>query len=550
MTTNGVEGMAGLRHQIIENCSFFVASRGFVRLIVTHEPIGTYKAIAVAETRRHRDVVLSSDGSDTVHKALEHLLTRSADAVQQFIATHGFDRLPSNNDNDDDGVSSVSSYADEADKNRLADSSLSLESEAESAYESHSDDDESTVRSSRTWTGGRRRSYDVRTVRRDGRSRSRSRSRERAPAYRKAPAPPPRQPAAHPDQAHGNRAVYPPRPYPGPAPPGIAGNGDMPPPTFAFHSMQMPPLPMGRPREAWSDQRGLPDARFPPVDARGAQWQRALEQAHQNHAGQGFVNLDNGKVGGPGPQAPLPPHDGMLPLRSGFTADEAPWPHFFPSPGSGMQGGAPMLPPMNWRQGPQMMPQRQPISQPKIPMKASNPAEDGATPTVVLPAMNSSASSSSNLSSVSSTPTIAINPITPPEYTPTSSPAKIDYKLVIKAHIRSGVKYYQHSNSSSSSSSTMTQHRVIARTPPTMHDIIGEARRNVMQNRELFPPANAPLRIRLTRVVFGGREDGAFDLSSYAEDDLSSLCESMKSVGGWPLFEVEVGGVPAFRGED
>lgn len=122
-----------------ENCYFFSSLNDYVCVIVSHDHAGAYKAMVLTHRGREREVVLSSDSFSVASEAFEQLLTKSADAVHQHISTNGF--TVTDGDDDDDGVASVSSYANELDKGGLADSFLSsLGSEAESAYDSASED--------------------------------------------------------------------------------------------------------------------------------------------------------------------------------------------------------------------------------------------------------------------------------------------------------------------------------------------------------------------------------------------------------------------------
>lgn len=128
----------------IDNCSFFSARDAHIGVILTREPIGNFKAVVIrAEKGGQRDALLSSESAETIQKAYELLLVKSADAVQNYITANGFELPPCSKridnvaDDDDDGVSSVSSASEvmdgDLDKD-LEDSTLSFE--AESAYES------------------------------------------------------------------------------------------------------------------------------------------------------------------------------------------------------------------------------------------------------------------------------------------------------------------------------------------------------------------------------------------------------------------------------
>ncbi|KAJ4419339.1 hypothetical protein N0V82_005027 [Gnomoniopsis sp. IMI 355080] len=543
MATEGFESLAGLRKQVIENCYFFNPSSGEISLIITHEPIGTYKAIVLAETRRRRDVLLSSDSFETVIKSLEHLFIKSTDAVQQYIAANEFRRLPSVVD-DDDAVSSVSSYADEHDKDRLADSSLSLESELESAYESLSEDDDGTVGHSRVRTGGRPRSYDVRTVRRASRSRSRSRSRgcDRAVDYRKAPPPPPSR-----FPVHRSRAVDPPRPYAGPA--GLNDSGNT---RFPTLPLQMPPMPgqgfmafrgSSDPRSAESRMNSAfttnDQQRLHAIQQQREEVKRVLQEGQR--MGPGFINPDD--------KSYLPP-GATLPLRSGHPSEPGSWPPLYRTndPRSytvpSVAARSPPMPPQN------------PMPSHKTPKKTM--PEPGTTrpppmmhPSASTSSLASSTTSSVVSSSVSSAPTITASPSKPPEYSPALPAGSIDYRLVIKTPCPSGVEV----SNNLGRWSGWQEHRILARTPPTRKDMSVVALRYVQQNLpHVKNGITGPLRAMVTRAVFSagkGREE-SYDLAAYPESDFSKLCEIMKRSGddddrgglsqvtGWPLFEVMV----------
>lgn len=523
-----------------ENCDFFDTTRGDIGLIITHEPIGTYKAIVLSGSSRRRDVLLSSDSFNTVTKAVEHLFIKSTDAVQQYITTNGFRRLPSKTDDDDDGVSSVSSYADDADKDCLADSSLSLESELESAYESLSEDGEGTIGHSRVKrSGDRPRSYDVRTGRRQSRSRSRSRSRDRTPTYPKAPAPPLRYPL-HNAPGHRSRAADAPRPYGGPT----AGNES--------GGMRCPPLPAGfTPPPLMSQPPHLPRglmAHFQRQDAI-IQQQREAKRGHQDghKAPPGFIDLGDAKAA-PQPSLPLP---GAFPsMRSGHMTQPGPWSQVYA--GSDTRNYMPPPPPMMghmpWSLGPQSIPHEQELPAYKPPMKIPHQMGRMPSPPPAMQASTSSvASSTASSSAASSSPTVTVGPSTPPGAG--SSSSGIDYRLVIKTARGGGIPDHE---------TVAHEHRMIARTAPTRSDIAAVALAHVQRNMWEFVylkgVSKENMRGVVTRAVFPlgqGREE-SYDLTAYADHDFGKLCESMRRAGekddrggvrqlsGWPLFEVWV----------
>lgn len=567
MTTDGFESLAGLRKQIIgkldhlhaphlcnlvcglcnhyslislsdmiivnsENCYFFNPTSGDISLIITHEPIGTYKAIVLSEIRHRRDVLLSSDSSETVLKAFEHLLVKSTDAVQQYITANEFRRLPPIvDDDDDDAVSSVSSYADESDKNPLADSSLSLESELESAYESPSED--GTVSHSRAKTGGRSRSFDVRTVRRDSRSRSHSRSRsrssDRTTTYRKAPVPPARFPV------HRNRAVDPPRPYTT-----LTGIDDLGNVRISTFPPQMPPVPgtgfMAHP----GDPRGSSDPHFTDLRKHGAsldvheqrlsamqQRREEIQRAFQEGQRMAFGTIDlDGK--------PSLPSGVTLPSRVGQPLQPGPW----QQPFKGNDSRPYMAPPTTARS--QAVPPPGPLPPYKIPMKKTLDPGKPSPPPMIPSSYTSSIASSSG----PSTPTITGSPKNrPPEYSSATPPASIDYKLVIKTR----------AHSLDDARGETSEHRILARTPPTRKDMSILALRYIHQSQPLLRHMNnkGPLRALVTRVVFnaGQAHEEKYDLAAYPESDFSRLCDIMKRTAddgeltGLPLFEVDVNAV-------
>ncbi|KAK3302539.1 uncharacterized protein B0T15DRAFT_496998 [Chaetomium strumarium] len=78
-----------LRAQILENCAFFSELYARFWLIVSKEPLGDFKAIVVKTVDGNREAVLS-EKAPSYQDALEALFVRSAEAVQNYIATNGF----------------------------------------------------------------------------------------------------------------------------------------------------------------------------------------------------------------------------------------------------------------------------------------------------------------------------------------------------------------------------------------------------------------------------------------------------------------------------
>lgn len=477
-------------------------------------------------------------------KASEHLLIKSSDAVQQYIAANNFRRVP-DIDNDDDGVSSVSSYVDEPDRGRLADSSLSLESEPESAYESLSEDGHGGVNRGGVRTGGRPRSYDVRTVRRDSRSRSRSRSLDRTRTYSKASVPPSRY-TLHDIPVHRIRAVDPPRPYAGTAGGDDACNVQVPtlPTRFPTLPSQMPPKAEGLP-----DPRFGSDAHEKVASASIQRRPGATQEEQRINAG----HLNHDRKAASQPTLPLP--SASLPLRSANPLHPGPCPQTYPGNDRRPYMAPLMTTRMPWSLGPQpyqSMPNQQPLHTHIASMENVHQMGMPSRP----PLMHSSPSASPTApSSASSTPTVAFSSNTPPEYSSAWAPASIDYRLVIKTssftHTLAAMPDFRLDHAQPQ------EHRLIARTPPTRNDISAVALRYIHQNLVLFPGltnvAKGAVRVKVTRAVFNaghGREE-SYDLAGYAENDFTRLCDAMKraveeeggraglpQVSGWPLFEV------------
>ncbi|KAI1777815.1 hypothetical protein F4818DRAFT_326393 [Hypoxylon cercidicola] len=110
------------RSQIIDNCEFFVAKYDIVSVITVRDPSGLFKAYAIRSNQDTRDVLLSSDPSNVVLKAITSLHAKSCEAAHHYITANGFSHPPDlkktrfeeedekDEDNDnDDAVSFVSS---------------------------------------------------------------------------------------------------------------------------------------------------------------------------------------------------------------------------------------------------------------------------------------------------------------------------------------------------------------------------------------------------------------------------------------------------------
>lgn len=544
-----------------DNCKFFGAPKAVFNIIISHEPLGTYRAFILSDTDRRRDVLLSSDSLDTTLQTLEHLLVKSADAVQIHISTYGLTTISvvgkDDEDDEDAAVHSVLSYADDLDddKDQLADSRLSLESEAESAYESESaseDDrdgdgvDECDTTSYLRARNTRARSYDnTRTRRAPSLSRSRAhlandtsgfhgRARQRHAAHNV--------PVAH------RRRSSPPRSAP--APPAPPANGYVLSPSAGARFPPLPgptQVPIGHTPPP--PQRG-PSGMWPmtsgPASGSGPHTSPTLKQQQQQ---QHFFQ---------GPPAP------MFPLRAE------------PSQYCPPQGGYTSTP--HWTRVAQPPMQQQPPQQ-KTPMSMKSMYQLGTNfemprgmqmlhmpqmHPVLPPGRNHNqppVPSSQGSSSASSTPTLTVSPNAPPEYSkphgaaapclssgtpfhfPEQADNKVDYRLLIKTE---------------TAADTLVEHRILMRTAPTRTNMQHAAVRHVLANPPLFSREGLrPSQVRavVTRAVFTaagtGREE-SYDLAAYGEEDFSKLCKSMAggqsgkdeggdgAAGGWPLFEVVV----------
>lgn len=504
---------------VLENCSFFSPRDAQIVVILTREPLGNFKVIAIrAERDGQRDALLSSEGAETAQKAYESLLVKSADAVHNYIMTNGFAFAPSSkkmgevvDDDDDDGVSSVSSASeimgDNLDRD-LGDSALSFD--AESAYESMTEDEACagygrargthTSRNSRIHRSPKWVRCSSRSPRRDDPDFSHHEPPLVFPVQRHRPSPPcmtNTKAAAGPIARH----IPPPGPTapsaaPGPVQPGAwkAGPGGPMRPPGTFGNLGHPVysdhvLPMGGLRQHPSQMLPVqappmpPTGRLVPPPPPNTLPQPAQMKHVVNH-----VNLNGNNHAGPNSAS----------------------------------------------------------SPPVIIGHSTHPSTTHATPS----------SSSSHTSPESSTPPHTVGPNKPPP-PPTPSPAAIDCRLCIKSRMPG--------------TGDVNEQRMVVRTLPTRAHVRAAALRYVEYNPSLFRhlgPASAPpsfnkadggvvrevsplgadkhLRANVTRVVFGtGAGSESYDLTTYGEDDLSRLCASVAGGGRagapeLPLFEVVV----------
>lgn len=546
-----------------ENCSFFSPPGAQLSVILTREPLGTYKAIILrAEFGGPREVVLSSDSAETVNRAFELLLIKSADAVQNYITTNGFEFAPSSKkvedvvdgdeDDEDDGVSSILSsvIVDDDPVQNLEDSALSL-SEVESAYESVSEDG-IDVRYSRArvpHTSSRNTITSTHTYPMRVR-RSRSPRRPDDPDFpreggRQQRSSPPRYLPHHNFPMHKRRPTSPVRVNPKPNNAGVVdgpmGGRHVPPPPIIGRpaTPPTPPLPLIGNGGAW---------RHPP--------------------------------GGAAPPAVMHANTAMINTRADPAGPPRPHPSQYfslhPPPPQGMTLGSMQPPPAGALQQQQQQQQLHPQGKPPVGVNrdptSGPPPPTGfmhtfpAGPTIQAGGLGAGAAAppppppSSSLSSASSTPTLTASPNKPP-----SPPATIDCRLCIRSRGPGAPGPQQQQQDGAGAQARAGQHqqqqqqwheqRFILRAPPTRAHIRAAALRFVEFNPDKFRHLvggggggdgrlhQHQLRAALTRAVFGGGE--GYDLSTYAEDDLSRLCAGMCAAGqgGMPLFEVTVSNV-------
>lgn len=502
-------------------------------------------------------------------------MTKSCDAVQQFVHTNGFRRLAEVDDvadEEDDGIaSSVSSYgANEEDGDRdlrdgepLADSSITIESDTDSIYDdSMSEDDQDgghvryrRSRQSRTraWDGRRREAF-PRSLHRRGEDILGAGVVMHHHYGREASGRQQHHPVQHHPLTQRRRASSPPRVM------NLNNGAAAQAQGMGLHPAAGPLFQRLPPR--WATNAGFGTS-IAPQNGSGGYMQRPPvgSKPPTQHQQTPLIPPLGPLPSGPGPVIPLRHHTSQ----------------FFPT-----HNPFPPMPPMaaNWTpvdQIPPLIPgQQRPKSMYQLnsSVKKPGPSQDALQGSPVLSKDNgnsksqptvSSQPTAPSASSATSTPTLIITPnssgdcfpkppLAPSPATPSNN--KIDYRLIIKT--------FKDSNK------TQQEHRIIARTPATRHDLRSVALRYISTNPDLFrqcglikaadegtvPAAGvssavdlaAPIRTLITRVVFTvgkGREE-SYDLAAYPEDDFSKLCESMRGQGsaasegvsGWPVFEV------------
>ncbi|KAI1213039.1 uncharacterized protein F4807DRAFT_309194 [Annulohypoxylon truncatum] len=82
------------RSQIKDNCEFFVSKYDVVQVIEAKVATGSFVAYAVRSNEKSRDALLCSERCLTVQDAIESLLNKSCEAVQNYITTNGFSYPP------------------------------------------------------------------------------------------------------------------------------------------------------------------------------------------------------------------------------------------------------------------------------------------------------------------------------------------------------------------------------------------------------------------------------------------------------------------------
>lgn len=512
---------------LLENCSFFSSRDAHIVIILTREPLGNFKAIAVrSEKDGQREALLSSESAETVQKAYELLLVKSADAVQNYISTNGFASVPCPKkigevlDDDDDGVSSVSSASEIMDgdlEKDLGDSALSFD--AESAYESMTEDEACAGygRARVTHTSSNTRihrspkwvRYPSRSPRRDDPGFSHHETPtnfliQNFPIHRRR---------SSPSAAPTYKAVGPAR--------HVTSGAPMPPPAAVG-----PAQP-----ETWKAGPGAAMPMRPP-----GSYANLGHHMYPEHV----------------------PMGGMRPHPSQMLAVHGP-----PLPPTGR-----LVPPPPPGTLPQPAQVRHLVNNVNLNGNTHPGSASGSSPPATMGHHAHTAttqapppSASSHSTTASSTPTHATGPIkapTPPALSQPPAPAAIDCRLCIKSRMPG--------------TGDVNEQRMVVRTLPTRPHVRAAALRYVEYNPSLFrhlggasgpppfnkgggevvpvPPhaagvADRHLRANVTRVVFGGSE--SYDLTTYGEDDLSRLCASVaggrNGAGELPLFEVVVANV-------
>lgn len=499
-----------------------------------------------AEKGGQRDALLSSESAETIQKAYELLLVKSADAVQNYITANGFELPPNSKkvslvvDDDDDGVSSVSSASevmdDDLDKD-LGDSALSFD--AESAYESMTE--------SEACAGGYDRARGTHT----------SRNSRMCPKWVRRSSRSPRR--DDPDFPHEAQ----PR-----------GPHHAPQHSFPVQRRRSSPVGMLNPKAGIPIARHVPPGSAPPPPAVPGQLQPGTWRA--------------------APGAPMPPPVMVGNLGHPVYSDHVPMGGLRPHPSQMFPIQAPPLPQtgrMVPPPPPNTLPQQaqakytvtninlngnsnagpSPTSSPPVSNGHNTHPTTTRAPPPSAPSQSTSASSTPNHvagSNKSPSPIQAQPPPAPPApATAPQFPAALDYRLCIKTRVPG--------------TGDVSEQRMVVRTPPTRAHVRAAALRYVEYNPSLFrhvlgtpqppppppsfnkadgsngngmagpPAADRHLRANVTRVVFGtggGAGGESYDLTTYGEDDLSRLCASVAGgsgragagAGELPLFEVVV----------
>lgn len=520
-----------------DNCSFFSARNAHIGVILTREPLGNFKAVVIrAEKGGQRDALLSSESAETVQKAYELLLVKSADAVQNYITANGFalplgsnkaGALVVDDDDDDDGISSVSSASEvmdgDLDKD-LGDSALSFD--AESAYESMTE--------SEVCAGGYDRARGTHT----------SRNSRMCPKWVRRSSRSPRR--NDPDFPH---EVQPRGPHHAPQH------------SFPVQRRRSSPVGMLNPKAGVPVARHVPPGSAPPPGAPGqlppGAWRGMPAMPPPGMVG----NLGHPVYSDHAPMGGLRPHPSQM-----FPIQAPPMPQMVPPPPPStqpQQAQAKYTVNLNGNNnaGPS------PASSPPVSNGHNIHPTTTRAPPPLAPSQSSTLSSTPNNvtgPNKAPSPSPARPAPTPPAPAAPQFPAALDYRLCIKTRVPG--------------SGEVSEQRMVVRTPPTRAHVRAAALRYVEYNPSLFrhvlgtppppssfkadgsgnggmagPPAAAAdrhLRANVTRVVFGtggGAGSESYDLTTYGEDDLSRLCASVAGggragagAGELPLFEVVV----------
>ncbi|KAI0024821.1 hypothetical protein F4780DRAFT_478768 [Xylariomycetidae sp. FL0641] len=78
------------QEQVRENCEFFIGKDDFVSVIVSKDVVGKFKAYAIRHGDGTREPIVASEALDSAQESLESLLSKSCEAVHQYISTNGF----------------------------------------------------------------------------------------------------------------------------------------------------------------------------------------------------------------------------------------------------------------------------------------------------------------------------------------------------------------------------------------------------------------------------------------------------------------------------